>query len=221
MLAAAEGWAADMQALPLPAGLGELRGALGEVEVRLTTTRHRGGGCESLTIARITGADGLLRSATLIGQPTPASLGPVLGVDLIGFGGALSLVAVDLAPTDACAWDARAAGLLHALHAAVAGLVVPRRWPGFAHEVFSPQALIAGVRRGDEAPVLAAIAAFVAEVPAVYAESVTDGERIAAALARSAAWRRAELANRREHDALARIFGPAVAGEYLDLLFGG
>ena len=38
--------------------------------------------------------------------------------------------------------------------------------------------------------------------------------------AAKAGQRRAELANRREHDALARIFGEAAAAAYLELLFG-
>ena len=98
---------------------------------------------------------------------------------------------------------------------------MPRRWPAFAAEVFSSRALIVGVRRGAEAPVLAAVAAFVGDVAAVFAgPRTTDAGRCAAVAARVARWRRAELANRREHDALARIFGAADAAAYLELLFG-
>lgn len=226
VLAAAGRWieAVGMAPVPLPAGLDLLEGALGEAPLRLHTRRHVGGGFRSLTVASIAGGDQLLRSATLIGLPEPDTLAPVLGVDLIGFGGALSLVAVDLSPTDDAAWQARAAPLLDRLHAALAERVAPRRWPAFAAEVFSSRALIAGVRRGEEAPVLAAIAEFVAGLAPVFA-AASGGDprepaRVAAAAARVLAWRRAELANRREHDALARIFGEATAAAYLELLFG-
>ncbi len=223
VLAAAEGWiaAAGLDRVALPGGLGELRGALGAATLQLGTRRHVGGGFAALTVAAIRDEQGLLRSATLIGLPEPATLAPVLGVDLIGFGGALSLVAVDLSPTDDAAWSGRAAALLARLHAAVGDHVVPRRWPAFAAEVFSPRALIVGVRRGAEAQVLAAVAEFVADVAAVFrGPHTTEPSRVAAVAARVLAWRRAELANRREHDALARIFGAADAADYLELLFG-
>lgn len=223
VLAACQRWidATGLDRVTLPGGLDALRGTLGERSLRLGTRRHVGGGFASLTVAAISDDEQQLRSATLIGLPDPATLAPVLGVDLIGFGGALSLVAVDLSPTDDRAWAAQAGPLLDRLHAAVAEHVVPRRWPAFAAEVFSSRALIAGVRRGEEAPVLAAIAEFVAEVAGVFAQPrVTDPQRIAAAAARVSAWRRAELANRREHDALARIFGEVDAAAYLELLFG-
>jgi hypothetical protein len=223
VLAAAQRWidAAKLDPAPLPGRLGELQGALGEANLRLSTRRHVGGGLAALTVAAIRDDQGRQRSATLIGLPDPATLAPVLGVDLIGFGGALSLVAVDLSPTDDEAWAGRAAPLLARLHAAVGDHGVPRRWPAFAAEVFSSQALIVGARRGAEGPVLAAVADFVADVAAVFRGPVTsEPERVAAAAARVVAWRRAELANRREHDALARIFGPADAADYLEMLFG-
>lgn len=223
VLAAAEGWiaAARLEPVALPGGLDGLEGTFGAAPLRLLTRRHAGAGLRSLTVARIVDGEGLLRSATLIGLPAPDTLAPVLGVDLIGFGGALSLVAVDLSPTDDARWAAAAAPPLERLHAALADGVVPRRWPAFAAEVFSPRALIAGVRRGAEAPVLAAVAAFVAGLAPVYAAAPQpEPDRVAAAAARELAWRRAELRNRREHDALGRIFGEATATAYLELLFG-
>lgn len=222
VLAAAQRWidAAALDRVELPGGLGELVGALGEATLQLGTRRYVGGGFASLTVASIRDDQGRLRSATLIGLPEPATLAPVLGVDLIGFGGALSLVAVDLSPTDDAAWARQAAPLLARLHAAVGELGVPRRWPAFAAEVFSSQALIVGVRRGAEEPVLAAVAQFVADVAAVFSgPPSTEPAPVAAAAARVAGWRRAELANRREHDALARIFGQVDAAAYLEMLF--
>lgn len=223
VLAAAQAWidAEALDRVTLPRGLDQLRGAHGEATLQLDTRRHVGGGFAALTVAAIHDDHGLLRSATIIGLPEPATLAPVLGVDLIGFGGSLSLVAVDLSPTDETTWAGHAETLLARLHAEVGEHVVPRRWPTFAAEVFSSRALIVGVRRGAEAPVLAAVAAFVGDVAAVFAgPRTTDAARCAAVAARVARWRHAELANRREHDALARIFGAADAAAYLELLFG-
>ena len=219
MLARAEAWiaAARLRGCPLAPALADMTGSLAAATLRLTTRRFTGADFESLTLATISDDQGLLRSVTLIGLP--AGLRPVLGVDLIGFGGALSLVAVDLSPTDRGVWERTAAAALQRLHAAVDEHVTPRKWPGFAHEVFSPRALIAGVRRGAEAPVLAAIADFVAGLPADDDEQADPG-RLAQAREQARAWRRAELANRKEHDALTRIFGAARAEAYLELLFG-
>ena len=224
VLTAAQAWAGalELRASPLPAGLGALTGELRGAPVKMTTWRGQGGPFGALTIATIHGADGALASVTLIGLPAAGTPGPVLGVDLIGFGGALSLVAVDLAPIDRPHWQARAEAPLLQLHAALGEGAVARRWPSFAAEVFSPRAVIVGARRGAEAELLAAVAEFVARLDGVYAPGPTlTAEAAEAADERARAWRRAELRNRREHDALARIFGAATAEAYLAALFGG
>ena len=135
-------------------------------------------------------------------------------------GRALSLVAVDLAPTDREWWASQAAPRLERLHAITADAVVPRRWPEFAVEVFSPRALLVGVRRGREVEVLAGVAAFVAALADLAGESPADPAAASAAEARCRQWCLAERRNRREHDALARMFGEAVAAAYIDLVFG-
>ena len=62
---------------------------------------------------------------------------------------------------------------------------------------------------------------FIARLPEVYAEGpALAPARAEAARERVAGWRRAELCNRREHDALARIFGAEPAAAYLEMLFG-
>jgi len=220
VLAAIEAWIGpEFAARPLPAGLDSLAGSHADAALRLDTRRWRGGGFSALTVATIRDATGRLCSVTIIGLPAAGELGPIVGLDLIGLGGALSLIAVDLAPTDRDTWAACAVAPLTALHAAVAPHVVPRRWPSFADEVFSPHALIAGVRRGAELEALGAVADFVARArpPAATA---AEPERAAAATARAAAWCQAELRNRRENVALTRIFGADPAAAYLDLLFG-
>lgn len=220
VLAAIEAWIGPgLAACPLPAGLDALAGSHADAALRLDTRRWRGGGFSALTVATIRDVTGRLCSVTIIGLPAAGELGPIVGLDLIGLGGALSLIAVDLAPTDHDTWAACAVAPLTALHAAVAPHVVPRRWPSFAEEVFSPHALIAGVRRGAELEALCAVADFVARARPL-ATTAAEPERAAAASARVAAWCRAELQNRRENVALTRIFGADPAAAYLDLLFG-
>ena len=209
---------------PVPLQLRTIVGSHQGGPLRLETRRWRGAGFAALTMATIRDASDDLCSLTIIGLPATGTPTPILGVDLIGLGGALSLIAVDLAPTDDASWRAIAVSPLTALHAAVAACVVPRRWPSFAAEVFSPHALIAGVRRGSELEVLGAVADFVERAMDAWAPravlEVIEAERAAAADARVSAWCRAELRNRREHDALTRLFGEAPAASYLDMLFG-
>lgn len=222
VLAATRAWSATLglRPAPLPGELARMDGELRGAPLRLETRREQGGPFASLTCATICGADGGLCSVTVIGMPADGSGGPVLGVDLIGLAGALSLVAVDLAPIDDPRWEERAAAPLVELHAAIGDGVVARRVPSFAQGVFSPRALIVGAQRGAEAPLLAAVRDFIARLPEVYAEGpMLAPARAAAARERVAAWCRAELCNRREHDALARIFGAGPAAAYLEQLF--
>jgi hypothetical protein len=196
----------------VPAELRRLDGALREVPVALRTRRFGDDGW-TLTLAEIAGAD------TAIGVPR-GTLAPVLGIDLVALQGALALIAVDLAPTDEAVWTAEAAPALARLHRATEGLVVARRMPEFAAEVFSPRALLAGARRGDEAAVLAAVARFVAGLAGSFAAArCGEPARVAAADDRRRRWCLAERRNRREHDALARMFGAEAAGAYLEFLF--
>lgn len=210
-----------MTELELPAGLDRLVGEARGAPLELTTRAWTGAPLERLVIASIR-VGGALRSATLIGLPRAASRVPILGVDLIALGGGLSLAAIDLAAIDDAAWEAGARPLLDACHAAIAGQVVARRWPSFAAEVFSPRAVIVGARPGHEHAVLAAAAALVDGYAALAAAA--DGgarpEAEAAARRRRLAWQAAERRNRREHDALSRLFGGEPAARYLTYLFG-
>jgi hypothetical protein len=203
----------------VPAPLQTLSGQLrdGAAELR---TRRFGDDEWTLTLAEIAVvADGSLRAVTAIGS-RHGSLAPILGVDLVAIGGALSLIAVDLGPTDEAVWADEAEPVLAALHRATEGRVVARRWPAFALEVFSPRALLCGAHRGDEATVLAAVAAFVTDAaPVLAASRPATAARISAADQRRRRWHLAERGNRREHNALARMFGEGPAAAYIDYLF--
>lgn len=201
---------------PLPAPLTELR-ALGR-PLLMRTRRWAGPGWSALTIATIEDESVGLCTATVIGLPCGSVL-PIVGVDLIALGGALSLLAVDLAPTDMAFWTGHCAPHLAALRRAVGESVVPRRWPGFAAESFSSLALIAGARRGGEGIALAAVAGFLRTLPDVLAAPEHDADRAAAARSRLDAWLRAERQNRKEQEALSRLFGAETAEAYLGEVF--
>lgn len=215
---AAEALAAALDLAPqdVPAELRRLPGDLRGAPIALHT-RRLAGARWALTLAEITAADGALIAFTAIGLPAGAPA-PILGVDLVAVQGALSLVAVDLAPTDDEAWSAAEPALVR-LHHATAELVVPRRRPEFADEVFSPRALIAGARRGREAAALAAVAAFLREVAPIVAATTATPTVHRAADERRRRWCLAERRNRREHDALARMFGAGPASSYSEFLF--
>lgn len=203
----------------LPPALRRIEGSVRGLPVAMRVRRFAGGALAALTVATIVDPDGRPLAVTLIGTPADGSLAPILGVDLVALAGSLSLVAVDLAPTDDEAWRA-AEPLLQRLHDATDGQIVARRWPEFALEVFSPRALLAGVHREHVSAVLAAVAGFVAELGPIYADAASaDPTRQTAARERGARWRLAERRNRREHDALTRLFGEPSTAALIDLLF--
>ena len=206
----------------VPEPLQRLDGALRGESLALRTRRF-GDPRWMLTSAEIVAVDEVLVAVTAIGMPVGAPT-PILGVDLVALQGALSLVAVDLAPTDEAVWTTDAAPLLEQLHRGTQGLVVARRWPAFAAEVFSPRALLAGARRGGEVGTLTAVAAFVtfgARCSVFAPTRSASPAQISAADQRRRAWCLAERRNRREHDALARMFGEQQAAAYIDFLFPG
>lgn len=211
-----------LHAIDVPAKLRRIDGTLRDRPVSLRMRRFSGDRLAVLTIAEIVEQDGPLRAVTVIGMPADGSLAPVLGIDLVALGGMLSLIAVDLAPTDAAVWDTEAEPLLARLHDASEAAVVPRRWPEFAVDVFSRRALLAAARRGGEVAALDAVARFAVSLAPLYAGDPgdpVDAARAAAAAARRRGWCLAERRNRREHDALARMLGPGPAAATLDLLF--
>jgi hypothetical protein len=211
----------ELRPATVPDGLARLRGELRDRPVIMHAQAYEGTSFERLVLATIVDGAGSLRSVTIIGTPAAARGLPILGVDLIALGGALSLAAVDLAPTDGATWEGLGAPLLRELRAAIDGRVIARRRPIFAEGVFSPLAVIVGARRGEEAPVLTATAGLLdAFAAAVTGAAPLAEARAAAARRRVLAWCAAERRNRREHDALRRIFGADAGGRFLRYLFG-
>ena len=213
----------------IPPEIARMPGRLGDQAVALVTRRFDGPGLESLTLAVIeteaSANAARLCSVTAIALPARGSLAPILGIDVIAIRGALSLVALDLAPTDPVLFDAQAAPILRDVQHTCAALPVRKR-PAFASATFSDLAIIVAARPGQESVVTAAAAQLLRSSAPLFSgagaapPAAPDPARAAAASARSLAWRRAELENRKEHDALARIFGAEPARRYAeDFLF--
>jgi hypothetical protein len=223
--------------------LAQASGILRGTAVQMSTQRYSGPGFQSLTIARIgepsQGTDSLTAGVsdekdrdeldrsekdrgastlTVVGLPWPSSRLPVLGMDLIALRGSLSLVAVDLAPTDPDTWRKSCAPLLLRLRDMTSEVVVPRRLPVFTQGTFSPLALIVAAQPGGEPALFAALLRFIEEVAELYQQAVppapggTDPELTQPAITR---WLAAERQNRKEHSALSQIFGDAFAQRYL------
>lgn len=217
------------QRIAIAPDLAQVHGVLRGTAVAMSTQRYRGPGFQSLTIACIAESHGDPTPAidtpaddastlTVVGLPWPASGLPVLGMDLIALRGSLSLVAIDLAPTDPDTWQGHAAPILTRLREQVADVVVPRRLPAFTEGVFSPLSLIVAARPGTEPTLFAAIRQFVDDVAALWhrrcqaspiALPTTQTEP---AITR---WLAAERQNRKEHNALSQIFGEPFAQRYL------
>jgi hypothetical protein len=213
-----------LQRVELVPELAVVSGTLRGTSVCMQTVRFSGPGFLHLTVARIETAPGRPCSLTVVGVPQPGRGLPILGMDLIALSGALSLVAVDLAPTDRHLWQAGCAPVLLGLQQQSTGSLVPRKRPEFTVDAFSSLALIAGAKKGSEWSVLCALVEFLQQTSDLWMRSLAQPEPETTSLASEIdcirKWMLAEQANRKEHNALAAIFGPEFARSYLhDFLF--
>lgn len=202
----------------IPEHLRQLTGGSDGNALTLTTERYQGGWFDVLTLATLTTSAGQLCSLTVVGLPFRHSGHPILGIDLIALRGALSLIAVDLAPTDDAAWESHCAPLLADLIQSLDGVITHRKRPDFTEGVFSPLALIAGAHAGKESQIFSVLSGFLRKVAALPTEmGITDPALVHPDRPdRRERWLAAERRNRKEHNALARLFGAALATEYLD-----
>jgi len=204
-----------MRSCRVPAQISEMKGVLDGSPLFLRTRRYRGIFFDSLTVAVLESAE-RLRSLTVIGLPPPGAPWPILGMDIIALrGSGISLVALDLAPTDLPLWETSCAPIMSDLHAQLKDAVVPRKRPEFTADAFSRLALIAGVRASREGAVFSAVETLLLRTIELLQRMPTI-KYTNAAQERRERWLEAEKQNRKEHDALARLFGPAVAKNYLD-----
>jgi hypothetical protein len=200
---------------PLPSSLATVAGSLRGETVVMRSQRFVGGAWSQLVLAEILGERSGRVLASVIGLPARGLGDSVLGVDLVAFGGKLSLAAVDLSPIDEAAWSAHSRPALERLHAASTPLIVERARPTFTHHTFSSLALVSAARPGDDVALLGALARWLPQ--AMAGRGQVGGE---AAWATQQRWRQSERNNRKEADGLARLFGADFARGYVeDFLF--
>ena len=198
--------------LSVPEHLRDIPGMIGRKSVRMRIDAWQSEAWLSLLVAEIRSeVDGSTLSATIIGLPHPGSVNPVIGVDLIALGGRLSLYAVDLAPICPSWWSATGCPLLLDLKSGLPSTFVPRPHPEFTTGTFSSEAIIGRFDPADSPRAVDATAQWLdrlapALVPRADAADPERGSRLAR-------WLQAERTNRREHNALARIFGENTAAE--------
>lgn len=206
--------------VPIPAHFSEMKGTLRGEYITLNTRRFLGYHYRSITMAWIVrDSDGSVCSLTVIGLPTQDSGAPILGVDLIGLGGSLSLVAIDLAPTDDATYSERSMPRLRSLHSMTDDSVVHRKRPEFCQDTFSPLALICAGKPGHEAQLQSACATFLSmELDARKQTSpfvVLPAERADSAASKQRAWLLSERKNRKEAKYMSLMFGEDLAADYL------
>ena len=209
----------SLRRVALPPELAKAEGTIGGSSVTMHTQRYRGAQLAPLTIA-VLEIEQKICSLTVIGLPSAGAPCPVLGIDLIALRGVLSLVALDLAPTDADFWTTHCSSILAAVQTLAAPALIARKRPEFAAEVFSAAALIGGTRVGQESHVFAAVELLLVRSAELFAQTRGVPFRPTASQ-RLDRWLAAERQNRKEHNALTQMFGAAFATQYLDqFLFG-
>lgn len=202
---------ADCREEDLPPSIALAQGSLRGEPVVLRSRRFVGGPWSSLVLAEITGERSGQLASTVIGLPAQGLGDSVLGVDLIAFGGRLSLAAIDLSPLSPEAWEAHGRPALELLRARTDTLTVPRVLPAFTHHTFSPLAMVVAARPGDDVALLSTLARWLPE-----AMRGRGQHRSTSGWATQQRWRQSERSNRKEADALARLFGADFARSYLE-----
>ncbi len=203
----------------LPDHYATLQGSLRGQAIALHTRRFVGGVWRSLTVATIAKQpSGDLVSLTIVGLPTSSSLLPIVGVDLIALQGTLSLIAIDLSPTDLQVYEEQATPILQSLLHRAQPVTVARKRPDFCHDTFSPLALICASRPGSEPQVGQTIAMFLRQVAMLtesHVSDVPDESRRQKSWQQQRSWLRSEQENRKEANALSLMFGEEIAARYL------
>lgn len=186
---------------------GELRGHA----VSMHSRRFGGPHLAQLTLVDIRSlATDERLSVTLTAVPAANKPAPILGLDYVGFGQTLSLMALDLFPVEPSYWtEAVRPQLLPVLEKAHETLTI-RKIPDFAKAIFSDCALIAAARdtQLDLAVELAKtyLKIFGEVLPRESTGSYTERQR---------EWLLRMRDNKKEHSALASIFGSETAFQYL------
>jgi hypothetical protein len=181
----------------------QLRGEYRGKQALLQTLRWRDRHGATLTSAVMTLNEEIV-AVTAVGLPSVNSALPILGIDVVGFAGSVSLVAADIV-----AWPHD--GVSAAMKSLAGSTIeLPRRkLPEFAQAVFSKDALVAGAP-GELG--IVACAAIKQLIVAWSSLSPGDPQHM---LALALPWCRAQRENRREQKALGAIFGDQTIDHFM------
>jgi hypothetical protein len=193
-------------------------GEIAEMPVTMESYRYTGEAFETYTVAYLRNAAQELLSVTVSGIPYPDKGLPILGLDYVGFRGALSLVALDLCPVQASYWERHCKAFLAILHGQGQQLV-QRKVPGFTEGVFSKSAIFAAATNQQQCQESALLAdrllnhvealCINAERAALVPDAMESNRQ------HIQRWKRAMQTNKKEHSALSRIFGASFTEKYL------
>lgn len=197
----------------IPTEFAHAAGCIGDVPIVMETQRYTAPWLEHFTVALLRDAQSRVLSVTVSALPQRCPL-PILGLDYVAFRGMLSLVALDLCPTDQGFWQAYVAEPLARIHHLAQDLTA-RKVPAFTQGVFSPAAVFAAARPGQEALALDLAQQLLTLYRELPRTTLSEPEQ-ADLLAMTRRWRLAMRQNKKEQQALARIFGEDFAHHYLD-----
>ena len=217
-----------LKPLEVPPRFAYAQGSYGGIPVELHTRRYHGSSFSEFTVATMleafpsnqtepSRAAPLIRSLTLHGVPKKGMPQPILGVDLVSNEHGMPLIALDLSPVDLDFHAAQCEALLLAVRIAAEPGVIHRKWPQFAQSTYSSLALIAGTRPEGAEYAIAAATLLLRGAKPIYARAISadaaPGQLIEYEK-RRATWLEAQRQNRKELDALSRIFGADFSSRY-------
>lgn len=194
---------------------GLLKGAPVELHTRCYASEEQG----RLSLARIVDSGGLTLSVTLVLIPASGVPAPLLGLDCVAFGPRMAIIALDLSPSCSSASNTHARELMHEARVLAQRELELRPLPEFAREVFSEHAVIASPPPAALPCVVELVDFVLGHYPELLEQAIR-APRDPDVTPTVERWLRQMRHNKREHGALARIFGEDFTADYLhDCLF--
>lgn len=192
--------------------------------VSLSSFRYQGHCFSSLTLAYMKDQHDKILSVTLVGLPVKGSPLPIFGADYVGFRRSLSLIALDLCPTDQEFWEQYTQPFLSQMRSE-SGLV-QRKMPGFTQDVFSQEAICAAAVNSEQCDkAVDLFSQALSHYEALY-EHYLQGQSRSGEDESTARymqgqeelikrWMLTMQSNKKEHSALSRILGESFTEKYL------
>jgi len=195
-----------------------LQGQIRGIKVNMRSRAFVGSALQRVTLVEMQTETGKRLSVTLTAMPHSASPLPILGLDYVGFQETLSLAALDWFPTDLFFWKTHCKTPLQALKRQAQAQLTQRKTPEFAQSAFSPQAIFAAAKP----PQLAAAVQIAQQMLQGFTQIShiqplpLQAQQLEALQTRRQEWVQVMRNNKKEHSALAQIFGADLTKTYLE-----